>query len=113
MAARGAPLRALSLKGHTMSDNSKNYYIAPNRRGRMIKIVQDVEIPGQWSKLSDMGIGAGKPKTAQALIARFVNEAECAAFMQAFNKCNSQTTDDPGVVHVTGPEAKENGIHAY
>jgi len=95
-----------------MPDNPKGYYIAPNRRGRMIKIVQDVEIPGQWSKLSDMGIGAGKPRVAQALIARFVNERECAAFMQAFNSYNSKT-DDPGVVHVTGPEAKENGIHAY
>ena len=96
-----------------MSDNSKGYYIAPNRRGRMIKIVQDIEIPGQWGKLSDMGIGAGKPKVAQALIARFVNEAECAAFMQAYNKCNSQTADDPGVVHVTVPENQGETGYAY
>ena len=78
----------------------------------MIKIVQDVEIPGQWSKLSDMGIGAGKPKTAQALIARFVNEAECAAFMRAYNSYNSKT-DDPGVVHITGPDNKESKENAY
>lgn len=95
-----------------MSDNAKKYYIAPNKRGRMIKIVQDVEIPGQWNKLSDMGIGAGKPKVAQALIARFVNESECAAFMQAYNIVNSQT-DDPGVVHVTGPEKQGEAGYAY
>ena len=95
-----------------MSDNSKGYYIAPNRRGRMIKIVQDIEIPGQWGKLSDMGIGAGKPKVAQALIARFVNEAECAAFMQAYNSYNSKP-DDPGTVHVTGPENQGEAGYAY
>ena len=95
-----------------MSDNSNGYYIAPNRRGRMIKIVQDVEIPGQWSKLSDMGIGAGKPKFAQALIARFVNESECSAFMQAYNIVNSQH-DDPGVVHVTGPKNQGEAGYAY
>jgi len=68
----------------------------------MIKIVQDVEVPGQWQKLSDMGYGGGKPKIAQALIARFVNEAECVEFMKAYNTCHPK--DDAGIIHITGPE---------
>ena len=68
----------------------------------MIKIVQDVEVPGQWQKLSDMGYGMGMPRIMQTLIARFVNESECAEFMKAYNAYH--TDDEPDVIHITGPE---------
>ena len=90
----------------------KGFYVAPNRRGLMIKVVEDVRVPVS-PKLCQLGEMSEPYIIRQRLVARFVNEAECAAFMQAYNKCNSQTTDDPGVVHVTGLEAKENGENAY
>ena len=63
--------------------NANGYYIAPNKRGRNIKIVIDVPITGQYSKLSAMGYG-GTAIVKQALIARFVNEEECSTFLRAY-----------------------------
>ncbi|MCR5812984.1 MAG: hypothetical protein K6G15_00630 [Desulfovibrio sp.] len=59
------------------------YYIAPNKRGRLIKIVVDVQVPGQYDKLSVMGC-SGQPIVKQALIARFVNAEDCARFLKAY-----------------------------
>ena len=61
----------------------RGYYIAPNKRGRHIKIVIDVSINGQYEKLEVMGC-TGKPIVKQALIARFVNEDDCARFLKAY-----------------------------
>lgn len=61
------------------------YYIAPNKRGRLIKIVEDVSILIQSDKLQAMGCNL-QSLTKQALIARFVNEEMARKFMDAYNK---------------------------
>lgn len=74
------------------------FYIAPNRRGLMIKIVEDVRVPVS-PKLSQLGEMQAPYIICQRLVARFVNEAECAEFMAAYNAHNSD--DESGTIHIT------------
>lgn len=69
------------------------YYIAPNKRGRLIKIVEDVDIPIQKEKLNCMGHLINKI-TKQALIARFVNEDMTKKFMDAYNQVYGDDDDE-------------------
>ena len=60
------------------------YYIAPNKKGRLVKIVMDVNVPTS-DKMGLLSNG-GKPiLVRQALIARFVNEELCREFLEAYN----------------------------
>ena len=52
------------------------YYIAPNKNGRMIKIVEDVKVPIS-NKLKLLGRKNEDYIIRQRLVARFVNEDEC------------------------------------
>ena len=52
------------------------FYIAPNKSGRMIKIVEDIKIPIS-NKLKLLGRKNEDYIIRQRLVARFVNEDEC------------------------------------
>lgn len=75
----------------------EGFYIAPNRRGLMIKIVEDVRVPVS-PKLHQLGEMSAPYIIRQRLVARFVNEAECAEFMAAYNAYNSD--DESGKIHI-------------
>ncbi len=64
----------------------RHLYLAETRKGRLLKIVEDVALPSQSEKLSAMGYGNGHPMTAPALIARFVNEQDAEMFLRAYNE---------------------------
>ena len=74
------------------------FYIAPNRRGLMIKVVEDVRVPVS-PKLSQLGKMSEPYIIRQRLVARFVNEQECSDFMAAYNAHKSD--DESGTIHIT------------
>lgn len=59
------------------------YYIAPNKRGRLIKIVEDVRIPIS-NKMTKLGVISRDYLIRPALIARFTNEKICREFLEAY-----------------------------
>ncbi|MBQ7618434.1 MAG: hypothetical protein IJS50_06120, partial [Desulfovibrio sp.] len=60
------------------------YYIAPNKKGRLVKIVMDVNVPTP-NKTGLISATDNKPYIVkQALIARFVNEQDCKLFLEAY-----------------------------
>ena len=59
------------------------FYIAPNKKGRMIKIVEDVKIPVS-DKLQQLGRMPEAYIVRQRLVARFVNEDECKEWFEAY-----------------------------
>ena len=61
------------------------YYIAPNKRGLRIKIVEDVRVPIS-DKLQKLGCMPEAYIVKQRLVARFVNEDECKEWLQAYNE---------------------------
>lgn len=62
------------------------YYLAPDRKGLMTKIVEDVVIPSmKVDKLSSMGKDVSNIR--QALVARFINERVARKFLEAYEKC--------------------------
>ena len=82
------------------------FYIAPNRRGLMIKVVEDVRVPVS-PKLCQLGEMSEPYIIRQRLVARFVNEAECAEFMAAYNVYKSD--DESGTIHITENNNDETG----
>ena len=74
-------------------DDMPKYYIAPNKRGRMIKIVEDVKIPVS-DKLYQLGQRSEEKLTRQALVARFVNEQDCQRFLDAYNQVYGEGQDE-------------------
>ena len=60
------------------------FYIAPTRKGRMLKIVEDVRVPVS-DKLQLLCRMTEAYITKPRLVARFVNEDECREWLQAYN----------------------------
>jgi len=58
------------------------YHLAPNRRGKLCRIVEDVNVPMQVEKLRAMGHDVDT--TRQAIIARFTNEQLAKEFLDAW-----------------------------
>ena len=58
------------------------YYLAKNRRGKLCRIVEDVQVPMQIEKLHAMGHDVDT--TRQAIIARFTNEQLAREFLNAW-----------------------------
>jgi len=59
------------------------YHLAPNRRGKLCRIVEDVNVPMQVEKLHAMGHDVNPIK--QAIIARFANEELAKEFLDAWH----------------------------
>ena len=68
------------------------YYIAPNKTGRMIKIVEDVKVPVS-DKLMKLGQMEHDYIIRPALVARFVNEADAQRFLDAYNQVYKEEQD--------------------
>jgi len=56
------------------------YYIAPTRKGRLLKIVEDVKVPIS-DKLQKLGRKTEDYLVRQRLVARFVNEQEARTWL--------------------------------
>ena len=68
------------------------YYIAPTKRGRMLKIVEDVKVPVS-DKLMQLGQMEHDYIVRPALIARFVNEDDAQRFLDAYNQVYGDDSD--------------------
>ncbi len=79
-----SPKDLAEAEAEELEHHKDNLHISPNKKGRRIKIVMDVEVPSQIEKLAEMGIGTGKPIMREALVARFVNEKMAEAFLHAW-----------------------------
>ena len=64
------------------------YYLAPTRKGRMLKVVEDVRVPVS-DKLQKIGRMQEAYLVKQRLVARFVNEDEAAAWLEAWDAANN------------------------
>ena len=60
------------------------YYIAPTRKGRLLKIVEDVKVPVS-DKLQKLGRMEHDYIVKQRLVARFVNEDEAREWLDAYS----------------------------
>ena len=68
------------------------YYIAPTRKGRMLKIVEDVRVPVS-DKLQKLGVMEYAYIVKQRLVARFVNEEECKLWLEAYRDYTEEDFD--------------------
>ena len=66
------------------------YYIAPTRKGRMLKIVEDVRVPVS-DKLQKLGRMQHDYIIKQRLVARFVNEDEAREWLEAYQKADTES----------------------
>ena len=62
---------------------NNKFYIAPTRKGRMLKIVEDVKIPIS-DKLYKLGLKQEDYIVRPRLIARFTNEEECKEWLKVY-----------------------------
>ena len=68
------------------------YYIAPTRKGRYLKIVEDVKVPVS-DKLQKLGRMEHDYIIKQRLVARFVNEEECRFWLEAYRDYTEEDFD--------------------
>ena len=71
---------------------NNKFYIAPTRKGRMLKIVEDVKIPIS-NKLCKLGLKQEDYIVRPRLVARFTNEKECRFWLEAYRDYTEEDFD--------------------